>query len=429
MNDVDDSGPSPLHFERKDSGALRGALAHMGYFLRWNVRAQRAEFARQLNNGPEGSLTAWKPLNDRREARLRELIAERCSYRTQRGFSSLAFGQAAWEDAKNALLAGREVDPFCEWLEGLPPWDGEARIDFVLCHALDAVHSELTKWASRYLFLGAVERAYRPGSKHDTMVILVGPQGIGKSGLLRSVLPPEHPEWFSDSLDLSRPLKERVEATLGRVLIECSELVGMRRADVERVKAFVSAQDDGTVRLAWRKNPETMLRRFTMWGTSNTHDCVPYDPTGARRFVPIDCHKGSDIETYMAEDRPQLWAEALHRHREGEPAQLPRCLIADQAQTARTHQRQDEVLSARVDALPPKRSTLTDLALDVGLLDINADALALDPRARQRLTNELTAHGWRPDPERRQVNGKREQRHWLPPEPRCPVTPTRNSMK
>ena len=98
---------------------------------------------------------------------------------------------------------------------------------------------------------------------------MIGAQGVGKSTALRCLLPPEHPEWFSDGLRLSADDKVRAEALQGRVIVEAAEMAGSTRAERESLKAFLSRTDDGSVRLAFRRNPETLLRRCVIAGTSN----------------------------------------------------------------------------------------------------------------------------------------------------------------
>ena len=58
---------------------------------------------------------------------------------------------------------------------------------------------------------------------------------------------------------LTRPLTpeeafgEPVESTLGKAIVEVSEMAGHRRAEIEAIKAFITRQDDGAVRLAYAR--------------------------------------------------------------------------------------------------------------------------------------------------------------------------------
>ena len=94
--------------------------------------------------------------------------------------------------------------------------------------------------------------------------------------------------------------QKRLESTLGRVICEMSELSGFKRAELESLKAFISRRDDGATRLAYRRDPETTLRRYILVGTSNDAECLPNDPSGNTRFVPVQCGTGSHVEPYLA---------------------------------------------------------------------------------------------------------------------------------
>ena len=133
-------------------------------------------------------------------------------------------------------------------------------------------------------------------------------QGIGKSALLLNIFPPEHAGWMNDGLHLAADPKVRAEALLGRVVVEAGEMAGSTRADLESLKAFVSRQDDGGVRLAFRRNPEPAPRRCIIVGTSNRLDVLPNDPTGNRRFVPVVLNPPTQaVEGYLTLHRDQLW--------------------------------------------------------------------------------------------------------------------------
>ena len=180
------------------------------------------------------------------------------------------------------------------------------------------VDPEYLAWCSRSVVLAAVQRAVRPGLKHDHVVTLIGGQGAHKSTVWRLLFPDwaQH-EWFSDGLDLREERKSMSEAIQGRVIVEVSELV-TRRTDLERVKAWVRQIDDGAVRLAYRSDPEPSPRRFVIVATSNRDDCLPDDPTGNRAFSPVRVGEadGPMVYRWMGAARDQLWAEAWVRRDE-----------------------------------------------------------------------------------------------------------------
>ena len=287
-------------FAHKDAAALEAALDKAGVRLRFNIRAQRTEMSRDGD--------PWQEMTDRSTADLRREIAERFQYSTtSRGPSQLHFGDASWKLWTDALLHRRECDPFKEWLDGLPTWDRLERARHWLSDVFEVENegNQLVSWASQFILLGAVTRSYEPGTKLDEMPVLIGPQGIGKSTALRLTLPPDMPELFADGLHLAGNPKERTEALQGRVIVECAEMAGSTRAELESLKAFLSRVDDGSVRLAYRHNPETMLRRCIIVGTTNAPEPLPNDPSGNRRFVPVVLTSGDvgRLRAYLDHNR------------------------------------------------------------------------------------------------------------------------------
>ena len=94
----------------------------------------------------------------------------------------------------------------------------------------------------------------------------------------------------------------------------------------------------GATRLSYRRDPETALRRCILVGTSNDQECLPNDPSGNTRYVPIQCGEGSHVEPYLAERRDQLWAEGLALYNKGERANIPRELNAPSSGAGRAAQ-------------------------------------------------------------------------------------------
>ena len=377
-------------FPRKDADALEAALGSLVITFRYNLRAMQAEIS--TDGGP------WTKTTDRSNADLRRVIEGKFSYRLAhgKGIAPLRFGVESFTEHLNALLHHLEVDPFKVWLESLPEWDGAARLDKLLPDCLGATDGPLTRWAGNYLTLGAVQRTYEPGGLLREIPILIGPQRAGKSQLLSNLLPPEKPDWFSDSVCVSDPTQKRVEGMLGRVIVELSELTGFRRAEVESLKAFISRRDDGATRLAYRRDPETALRRCILVGTSNDVECLPNDPSGNTRFVPIQCGEGSHVEPYLDAHRVQLWAEGLELYRNGERANLPRELMGLQAEHGEIHRRKDSIIEDEVAGITGDGPfTIKEIC----------DSTFTDDKDVRRLGDALRLAGWTKNHER--ANGSR----------------------
>ena len=372
-------------FPRKDATALEAALAELKVKARFNLRAMRPELS---SDGGE----TWTKTTDRSSADLRRLIADGFSYRLadNRGEAPLRYGKDSWDEHLNALLHHLEVDPFKVWLESLAAWDGTGRLHKVLGETLQAKDGPLARWASTYLCLGAVQRAYEPGGLLREIPILIGPQRVGKSQLLSNLLPTNHPDWFSDSISMADPTQKRVESMLGRVIVELSELTGFARAELESLKAFISRRDDGATRLAYRRDPETTLRRSILVGTSNDVECLPNDPSGNSRFVPVQCGEGSHVESYLADRRVQLWAEGLALYRKGERANLPREHMALQTEHGERHRRKDQIIEDAVhDIEGDGPYTMAEMCR------LTTPAISgSDRRAVGRLADALRLEGW-----------------------------------
>lgn len=346
-------------FQRKDAATLGTILARSKIELRWNLRAQKIDYREPETEAAPG---AWRSVDDLLMARVRDDLSRSYYVATERGPRALHFGRERWEDSVNALIYRNQVDPFAEWLEALPGWDGVPVLAPLLTNLFGADDDALSHWAGRYLFLGAVERTYKPGCKLDEIPVLVGAQGTGKSALLKSMVPPEMPELFSDGLRFDAFPEKQVEATRGRAIVEVSEMAGRSRTDIEAMKAFVSRQDDGHVRRPYARHAEPQPRRFIMAGTTNIETDLPNDPSGNRRFVPVNLGAAtSRVEDHIDVVRCAAWAEALHLFYLGETAALPRELIPMQKERAEEHRDRDDLIEDAILAFPDVALTLSEV--------------------------------------------------------------------
>lgn len=217
--------------------------------------------------------------------------------------------------------------PVRDYLSGLV-WDNEPRINNWLMTYGGAIEtnegSETTTYLeaiSAIVLIAAVRRVLHPGCKYDEMLVLEAEQGFNKSGALRALCPQD--EWFSDDLPLNCDAKEIIERTLGKWIIEASDLVGGRKADRDHLKSMLSRQSDGPARMAYAHSPVERQRQFIIVGTTNSAEYLA-DTTGARRFWPVRVQRFDVVG--IIKDRDQLWAEAQQRERAGESIRLPEVL-------------------------------------------------------------------------------------------------------
>lgn len=219
---------------------------------------------------------------------------------------------------KNALLtitAERSFHPIKEYLEGLPAWDGKKRLETLLIDYLGAEDSSYVRAVTRKTLVAAVARVYEPGIKFDTVLVLSGPQGIGKSMFFAKL----GGVWFSDSLTISDMRdKTGAEKLQGFWIMEIGEMNGIKKVEVETVKSFASRQDD-KFRVAYGTVVESHPRQCVICGTSNSQHFLR-DVTGNRRFWPVqvtgECEKHPwNMDKALLE---QIWAESLTLYNAGE---------------------------------------------------------------------------------------------------------------
>lgn len=253
---------------------------------------------------------------------------------------------AAWLNSRglsasiqNASSALRHVafanprDPFLEWADALR-WDGKKRIDTWLTYYAGAPDNDYIRAVGRKFLISAMARGMRPGCKVDTMLVLEGPQGRGKSALVRE-LAGEH--WFTDQVgDVSS--KDSSQLTQGVWIMEVAEMGHFRKAEANAVKAFIVRQFD-RYRPPYGRHAVRRERRCVFFGTINP-DGNGYlrDPTGNRRYWPVPVIK-IDVDA-IRKDREHLWAEAKAALLSGEQWWLDddEIILAESEQEARNEE-------------------------------------------------------------------------------------------
>ena len=217
---------------------------------------------------------------------------------------------------KDALLSAaseRVFHPIRDYLDSLPVWDGTERVDRLLIDYLGAEDNSYTRAVMRKTLVAAVARIYEPGTKFDYILVLNGPQGIGKSTFFAKL----GGKWFSDSLTVSDMRdKSGAEKLQGYWILELGELAGLRKMDVETVKSFITRTDD-KFRQSYGINVENHPRQCVIVGSTNSTSGFLRDVTGNRRFWPVRVSGGTKKVWEMTEI-DQIWAEALAKYRGGE---------------------------------------------------------------------------------------------------------------
>jgi predicted P-loop ATPase len=230
-----------------------------------------------------------------------------------------------FRDAVTDLARANRFHPVRDFIDELK-WDGVKRIDKWLVTYAGVKDTKYTQAVGRLTLVAAVRRVRHPGCQFDEMLALEGPQGSLKSTLLRTLA--IKPEWFLDDLPLNVDAKKLIEQVRGRWIIEASELAGMRKAELEHVKAMLSRTHDRS-RLSYDRIVTDLPRHCIFCGTTNDAKYLR-DQTGNRRFWPVTITT-IDIEA-LRRDCDQLWAEAAAAEARCESIRLPKELWAEAKQ-------------------------------------------------------------------------------------------------
>ncbi len=214
-------------------------------------------------------------------------------------------GKERLYDATALCAHKHTINDVRDYLTGLV-WDNVKRLDTLFVDYLGAADNRYTRAVARKSLTAAVARAMTPGVKYDYTPILAGPQGIGKSTLLRLL----GLRWYSDSLQ-SFEGKEAAEMVQGTWINELGELNGLSKSETNSVKQFLSRTED-IFREPYGRRTGLYPRRCVFFGTTNDSEFLR-DRTGNRRFWPVDVgiqSPSKNVFTQLEDEVPQLWAEA-----------------------------------------------------------------------------------------------------------------------
>ena len=229
----------------------------------------------------------------------------------------LPFSSRNHDVAFTKVADDRHFHPIRDYLDSLPEWDGVKRVEDIFIKYLKADDTEYVRTVTRKTFAAAVARVYVPGIKYDCVTVLDGGQGIGKSTIIKDLVTSE---FYSETLSLTdMEDKAGAEKLQGFWAVEIGELAGMKKADVEKVKAFLSVCDD-KYRPSYGRVVESHPRQCIIIATVNGERGYLRDITGNRRFWIIKLHQKKQKQKwdFTPEFRAQFWAEAKEIWKSGE---------------------------------------------------------------------------------------------------------------
>lgn len=308
----------------------------------------------------------------------------------------LRVGKEFFHDVVSDFALSNRRHPVRSYLEEVADtWDGTPRVDSWLIDYAGAPDTPYVRAVARLSLVAAVRRILSPGCKFDEMPVLEGPQGGGKSSLLRTLCPDE--SWFTDDLPLDGDAKRFIEAVKGKWIVEAGELKGMRKAEADALKSALSRQVD-RARMAYGREPVELARQCIIFGTTNSERYLK-DTTGNRRYWPIRC--GALKVAALAQVRDQLWAEAASLEANGASIRLDPSLYPHAAEEQDSRRQEDPFMEALEPALAGLVGKLR--AQDAWSIVGKADVGTRTQDDMNRLGESMRLLGW--ERSRRRFNG------------------------
>lgn len=288
------------------------------------------------------------------------------------------------------------VEDYLDWLV----WDGTPRIDKWLAEYCGAEDNKLNAEFGSKLLIAGVRRIKQPGVKFDTMLVLEGAQGAGKSQIAQRLAIRD--EWFCGSLDLKSDDKTKAEMLTRAWIVECQELDGMNKTTSQSLKKFLSTAID-MFRPAYARSATEFRRHCIILGTTNELAYLR-DLTGNRRIWPVTVGK-IDLGRFST-DVDQLWAEAVVREAADESITLSQHLWGAAMKVQGQRMVEDAIADVLEDAFAEKKGRVS---MDSVKLLVDVDTARMTPVDARRIKSAMAGLGWDYGTHRLHDLGRREK--------------------
>lgn len=312
-------------------------------------------------------------------------------------------------------------NPVRDYLNGLV-WDGTPRIQNVLLDYAGAEGSkDYIEDVTRKFFIAAVARALRPGSKVDTVLVLQGLQGEGKTSFVETIA---GLDWYT-TVNTRVEDKDAVMKATCAWFVELNELASAQKSTIDVLRGFLSQRSDD-IRVPYGRVVENFPRQCVFMGTTNASQPLT-DPEGNRRFWVVACGKFDILGVEKVRD--QLWAEAVACFREYEKEE-PRWKSREISETDMEYRwwltREEQEIANRenfvfsnenplVDDIkfwlekPGKKPEVITAREMCAKLDFNTERLLADPSIITKVGKAMEKMGWR----KKKTGTDRLGRYWV----------------
>lgn len=230
-------------------------------------------------------------------------------------------------DAVRLYSNDKAYDPIIDKLEALAlSWDNTPRLSTWLADVLKQPQSNYLSIVGESLIRHAIRRQIRPGSEAPFCWTFVGDQGFGKTMLLPTLFKPLAPSTSLHGEELIAIISgdlgkaDSLMKTSGKLVALFDEGSAIRKADSDKAKTFISANED-QYRMPYDRLDRTVKRRFVVAMTENRYDFLT--DTENRRYYPIEFRELYDF-SLLEQINGQLLAEAYIIEKTDTPPQIPK---------------------------------------------------------------------------------------------------------
>lgn len=199
-----------------------------------------------------------------------------------------------------------QYNPVLDWIRS-KPWDGKSRLPD-LYKTIESTEEEAKELLIRRWLITAVCMALGEGIDSAGCLVLQGPQDIGKTWWVKSLVPPSmRKEFIRTDASVDPHDKDSVSQIISYWIVELGEIdATFKRSDLQALKSFIT-RDHDTMRRPYGEGDKRYPRRTALVASVDQYIFL-YDTAGNRRFWTIPC---TSINSYHKIDMQQLWAEAL----------------------------------------------------------------------------------------------------------------------
>lgn len=359
---------------RKDAIGLQKAFRYLG--LQWRCNSNVSSVY-EFKGGPWylTNRSEYRELDPDEWESIRHDIALKLFFKTKdaRGNDKLTkayFSKDVFGMSLHALMLRKRENPFKTYLENCKVSENpDAPLLGKWLEVLGVPSTGYTEWVSKQCFVSIIARALEPGVLIRTSPVLVGQTEIGKSAIVREMLPEQFQKYFTDDFSFKYDSKRMIEQIVGTLIVEISEMDGAAFINqTETMKGFLTRRED-KYRIPYATAPKTIKRTNAFIGTANPGKViVGPDYALSKRFAFINCTKGHNVELYMEQWREHFWALAYQEYKDNFEFRLvPKEYVKEQDEMGDEHRVIYHEIIEKIDDALTKEATLIRLKNPKGL--------------------------------------------------------------